>query len=360
MKNKGISLIDKYIGGIIFKSVLLSLLFLTTLLMVFFFIDDLPNIGKGSYSMSDAFINLLLNIPDNIMYIFPMSALVGAIVGLGSLASTSELVIVRATGISTWHIIKSVLLAILPLLIIVMMIGEWLSPMSKQYAQQRRSLAFSNGQLISSGAGLWAKDGDDFIHIQHTLPDGKVEGLERYKFDKNMMLESITRAETGEYAGKGIWALQNVQSTVFKHDKIINQHLDKSRWKSQLTLENLGMASLDPASLGIAELWRYARYLQKNQLDAGRLLLSFWRKILQPFSIAVMLVLGCSFVFSSFRHIGLGVRTLSGILIGLGYYLVNESLGSVAIAYHWPAFAGAIMPVIVFIFLARWRLKKVN
>ena len=360
MKNKRISLIDKYIGGIIFKAVLLSLLFLTTLLMVFFFIDDMPNIGRGSYTMSDALINLLLNIPDNLLYIFPMSALVGAIVGLGSLSSTSELIVIRATGISTWHIIKSALLAILPLLIIVMMMGEWLSPVSKQYAQQRRSLAFSNGQLISSGAGLWARDGDDFIHIKHTLPEGKVEGLERYKFDQNMVLDSITRAESGEYVGKGIWHLQNVHSTIFKADKIVNQQLDETRWKSELTLENLGMASLDPASLGIAELWRYANYLQRNQLDAGQFLLSFWRKILQPFSIAVMLILGCSFVFSSLRHTGLGARTLSGILIGLAYYLVNESMGSVAIAYHMPAFAGAVMPVIVFIFLARWRLKKVN
>lgn len=358
--NKNLPLIDNYIGKTVFLGVLLSILFFTTILMIFFVLDDLPNLDRGTYDVTDVLVNLLLNIPDNMLYILPMATLVGAIAGLGTLASTSELVVIRATGVSIWHIIKAALKAILPLIIILILVGEWLSPISKQYAQQRRSLAFSNGQLISSGAGLWAKDGDDFVHIKNTLPQGKIENIIRYRFDKNMELQSITQAKMGIYKGKGVWELINTRSTLFEQDKVLKQNLSHSLWKSQLTLKNLGMASIDPSGLSLFQLWSYTRYLKANQLDAGKFLLAFWRKIIQPFSIAIMLILGCSFIFSSVRQTSAGFKIMSGIFIGLGYYLFSQSMGAVSLAFHLPPVSGAIVPVILFGFIAQWRLKQVR
>jgi len=352
-------LIDRYIGRTVFIAVLLSVVFFTSMLMIFFILDDLPNLGRGTYDITDAIINLILNIPDNVLYIFPMATLVGAIVGLGTLANSSELIVIRATGVSTWHIIKTSLFSIFPLILIIIVMGEWLSPISKQYAQQRRSLAFSNGQLISSGAGLWAKDGKDFVHIKNTLPEGKIENIIRYHFDEEMNLKSIIRAKMGVYKGKGVWELIDTQSSIFEENKVIKQNLSHALWKSQLTLKNLGMASIDPGGLSLFQLWSYIKYLEVNQLDTGKFLLAFWRKIIQPFSIAVMLILGCSFVFSSIRQTSIGFKILSGIFIGLGYYLFSQSMGAVALAYHFPAILGAFSPVLLFGLISQWRLKKI-
>jgi len=107
------------------------------------------------------------------------------------------------------------------------------------------------------------------------------------------------------------------------------------------------------------ELWRYANYLQLNNLDSGRFRLSFWQKIFQPISIGLMLVLGCSFVFSSIRHIGMGARILSGVLIGMGFYVLNESFGSIAIAYQLPALVGAALPLLLFSAISYWRLSRI-
>ena len=354
-----IKIIHHYIGRAVFLAVLLSLVFFTGLMMIFQFLDDLPSIGNGNYTLLDSMLNLALNVPGIVYRLFPMAALVGSIIGLGSLASNSELIVIRAAGVSISRIIRSVLVTIIPLMIMVIVMGEWVSPVAKQYAQKQRSLAVSSGQLISSKTGLWARDGNDFIHIERSFPDGHIENFERYKFDTQMNLLSIIRAKSGIYEDKGIWRLIEVNSSRFENDRVYKQYLPESRWKSQLTLENLGVVGLEPENLGVTELWRYANYLQQNNLDAGRFRLSFWQKIFQPISIGLMLVLGCSFVFSSIRHVGMGARILTGVMIGLGFYVLNESFGSIAIAYQLPALVGASLPLILFSAISYWRLSRI-
>ncbi len=354
-----IRILHNYISRAVFVAILMSLVFFTGLMMVFQFLDDLPSIGHGNYGLVDALQNLALNLPGTFYRLFPMAALVGAIIGLGSLASNSELIVIRASGVSISRIIKSVLIAIIPLMVIVILMGEWLSPAAKQYAQKQRSLAVSSGQLISSKTGLWARDGNDFIHIERSFPDGRIENIERYKFDQNMELKSIIRAASGVYQKQGIWTLTEVSSSRFEDNRVFKQYLPESQWKSQLTLENLGVVGLEPENLGVTELWRYANYLEQNNLDAGRFRLSFWQKIFQPISIALMLVLGCSFVFSSIRHVGMGARILSGVMIGLGFYVLNESFGSIAIAFQFPALLGASLPLLVFSGFSYWRLSRI-
>jgi lipopolysaccharide export system permease protein len=354
-----IKIIHNYIGRAVFLAVLSSLVFFTGLMMIFQFLDDLPSIGNGNYKLLDSMLNLALNVPGILYRLFPMAALVGAIIGLGSLASNSELIVIRASGVSVARIIRSVVITIIPLMVIVIVMGEWVSPTAKQYAQKQRSLAVSSGQLISSKTGLWARDNNDFIHIERSFPDGHIENFERYKFDPEMNLLSIIRAKSGSYQKNGIWILEEVNSSRFEAERVYKQYLPKSQWKSQLTLENLGVVGLEPESLGVTELWRYANYLQQNNLDAGRFRLSFWQKIFQPISIGLMLVLGCSFVFSSIRHVGMGSRVLTGVLIGLGFYVLNESFGSIAIAYQLPALIGAALPLLLFSGISYWRLSRI-
>ena len=357
--NQKLKILDSYIGRAVFIAILISLVFFTALMTVFSFLDDLPSIGRGDYGMLDALLNLVLNVPSTLYQLFPMAALVGAIIGLGSLSSSSELIVIRAAGISVGKIIKAVLISVLPLMLIVILMGEWVSPAAKKFAQQQRSLAVSSGQLISSSTGLWARDGNDFIHIERSFSNGRIENVERYKFDEKMQLKSIIRAKSGQYQQQGIWTLVEVSSSRFEEQRVFRQFLKKSQWKSQLTLENLGVVGLEPENLGIIQLWRYGNYLQKNNLDAGKFRLSFWQKIFQPISVALMLILGCSFVFASIRHVGMGTRILSGIMIGLVFYVLNESFGSIAIAYQFPALLGAALPLLIFSVFSYWRLKRV-
>src|ERR1700686_3681823 len=76
---------------------------LLTLGALFVFISQQNDIGVGSYSAGDAFLFTLLNLPQQAFELLPIGAMIGALMGLGHLASGSELVVTRASAVSVWR-----------------------------------------------------------------------------------------------------------------------------------------------------------------------------------------------------------------------------------------------------------------
>ncbi|PIP78437.1 MAG: LPS export ABC transporter permease LptG [Gammaproteobacteria bacterium CG22_combo_CG10-13_8_21_14_all_40_8] len=353
-------IIYRYISSTVIKSIILSLLFLTVLRLVFLLLDDLPNIGRGSYNFLDALIHLVLNTPNFLSQYFPMAALIGTITGLGLLATSSELLVIRASGVSIKSILGAVMVAVLPLVIVIFLLGEFVSPISIQFAQQQRSLAISGGQVIRSKSGVWARDDNDFIHIGRANPNGKIENIEHFRFESTFKLTAILKAEKGEYLGKGQWKLYQVKLSHFSATELSSENLDDYLWQSQLTPENIGVVGASPDGLGLIELWTFANYLDLNKLDSRSYRLAFWRSILQPLVIIVMLMIGASFVFGSVRQVAIGTRIMVGVLFGLAFYVINEVLGNMAVVYQFTPFWGAMLPLVVFSLTAAYRLKKIR
>jgi lipopolysaccharide export system permease protein len=100
----------------------------------------------------------------------PMAALIGCLIGLGSLASNSELTIMRAAGVSIARIVWAVMKPMLVLMVAGVLIGEYVAPATETMAQANRALAQGSGDAQSSKRGLWHRQGDEFIHINAVNP----------------------------------------------------------------------------------------------------------------------------------------------------------------------------------------------
>src|SRR5258708_11631077 len=98
---------------------------LLTLGALFVFISQQGDIGVCSYSAGDAFLFALFNVPQQAFELLPIGAMIGALMGLGNLASGSELVVTRASGVSVWRIAWPVGLAGLTLALMMYGIGEY-------------------------------------------------------------------------------------------------------------------------------------------------------------------------------------------------------------------------------------------
>ena len=94
------NILDRYIVRTILGSVLLVTAVLLVLGALFIFIDEQDEIGSGRYTALEALWFTLLNLPQFAFELLPIAALIGALIGLGSLARGSELTVIRATGIS--------------------------------------------------------------------------------------------------------------------------------------------------------------------------------------------------------------------------------------------------------------------
>lgn len=352
------SILDRYIGRTVLMSILLCELTLVGLSAIIRYVEQLRSVGEGSYTLLVAFYYVLLSMPKEIVLFFPIAALLGGLIGLGQLASSSELVVMQAAGRSRFNIVTSALKTAVPLMLVIMLVGEYLAPATKLAADDLRTQARSDGQVVLSVYGVWAKDGEAYINIGQARRDGSLSGITLYYFDDDMRLSRITQAAEANYQGDE-WQLLNVTDTLFNHDESITTELQASRgWRSSLTPEKLGVVAIDPDELSMRGLWEYQGYLQENGQDGSLYALEFWRKALQPVMVVAMMLLASSFVFGALRSVTMGARLLMGILFGFGFYVANEVFGPVSLVYEVPPVVGALGPSLLFIGVALFLLNR--
>jgi lipopolysaccharide export system permease protein len=350
-------LIDLYIARTLFSSIAVTLSVLIGLSALIKFVEQLRRVGQGDYDMTLAGLYVLLSLPREIELFLPMATLLGALVGMGLLAQSSELVVMQAAGLSRTKITVSAMKSIVLIIIAVMALGEFVTPASESKAKQIRTQALSGGSLLSSDSLTWAKDGNDFVSIEQVLERDALRGVNIYQFDDNLHLVKIISAGQATYTQES-WLLSDVKQVTFTPQRIQNNQMQSFQWNSSITPEKLGIVAIKPEALSIVGLNEYIDYLQNNGQDSARYELALWRKILQPVSVAVMLLLAMSFIFGPLRSVTMGARTGMGVLAGFGFFVSNEMFGQVALVFQIQPAIGAVLPSLLFAAVAVFLLRR--
>ncbi|WP_115717677.1 LPS export ABC transporter permease LptG [Gallaecimonas mangrovi] len=349
-------IIDLYIGRIIFATTMLCLAVLVGLSGLIKFVDQLKYVGKGTYDIADAGIYVLFSVPRDLEIFFPMGVLLGGLIGLGMMASNSELTVMQASGMSKFNIIISTMKTVFLLMVMVVALSEFVAPGAERYARDMRTQAMSGGTLLSDSSGLWARDGDKFVHIQQLLEANELGNITIYQFD-GLQLKRLLHADHAFWK-QNAWELEQVKETWLEANSTRVDSKPSMLLKSDLTPDKLGVVTVKPEALSLRGLSKYVEYLKANKQDGSRYQLAFWRKLMAPVNLAVMLLLACSFVFGPLRSVTMGARILLGIIAGFGFFLVSEIFGPLSLVYHVPPLAGATLPALIFIGFSVYLLRK--
>ena len=351
--------LDRYIGKSILGSMFATLLTLVGLSAIIKFVEQFRSVGKGTYDIWQAVAFTGLTIPKDIETFFPMAALLGVLMALGNLASRSELVVMQAAGFSRFKIGMAVMKTALPLVLLTMVIGEWGIPQTEQFARDMRARALSGGSMLSMKNGVWAKDGNNFVFVRRVTDDAKLNDIYIYTFDQHRNLTELKHANQASYSeDESKWTLRQVNHSMISKDEITTSNRLSEKWETNLTPDKLGAVSLRPTSLSISGLYNYISFLRETGQDVSRFELTFWRKIFQPVSVGVMMLLALSFIFGSLRSVTAGARIVTGICFGFLFYVVNEIFGQMSVVYNMPAVFGALMPSLLFIVMIWWLLSR--
>ncbi|MBY7667829.1 LPS export ABC transporter permease LptG [Vibrio anguillarum] len=351
-------ILDLYVGRTIVATTSLVLATFVGLSGIIKYVEQLRKVGEGSYDLLQALLFVVLSIPRDVEMFFPMAALLGALIGLGMLASSSELVVMQAAGFSKLNIGMSVLKTAVPLMIIVTLLGQWGAPQAQKMARDLRAFSLSGGSIVSVRSGVWARDVNDFIFIGK-IDDNKLYGLNMWRFDNNKSLQNILFAEEVDYDKDNQWVMKNVQITDMRDDVLITkQTLPEYRWTTSLAPDKLAVVTVKPEELSLSGLYDYVSYLKTSEQDASRYDLALWRKITQPFSIAVMMLMALSFIFGPLRSVTMGARILSGVIAGFTFYISSEFFGPLSLVYGIPPVFGAVAPSLVFLSVAVMLLRR--
>jgi len=352
--------LDRYIGKTIFNTIMMTLFMLVSLSGIIKFVDQLRKTGQGAYSALDAGYYTLLSVPKDIEIFFPMAALLGALLGLGTLAQRSELVVMQASGFTRLQVALSIMKTAIPLVLLTMAVGEFVAPQGEQMARNFRAQQLYGGSLVSTQNGLWAKDGNDFIYIERIKGDNEIDGVSIYRFNDARRLQSVRYAATATWdQARKRWELAQVDESDLTDPKQItgSQSLN-GEWKTNLTPDKLGVVALDPDALSISGLYNYSKYLKQSGQESGRYQLNMWGKIFQPLSVAVMMLMALSFIFGPLRSVSMGVRVVTGISFGFLFYVLDQIFGPLSLVYGLPPILGAILPSGAFFAISLYLLLK--
>ncbi|MTD27819.1 LPS export ABC transporter permease LptG [Erwinia sorbitola] len=352
--------LDRYIGKTIFNTIMATLFMLVSLSGIIKFVDQLRKTGQGEYTALGAGLYTLLSVPKDIEIFFPMAALLGALLGLGTLAQRSELVVMQASGFTRMQIAASVMKTAIPLVLLTMAIGEFVAPQGEQMARNYRAQQLVGGSLLSTQSGLWAKDGDNFIFIERIRDDNQLAGISIYSFNKERRLQTVRYAASAKYnADRKLWELAQVdQSDLTDPLQVQGSQTLSGEWKTTLTPDKLGVVALDPTALSISGLYNYSKYLKQSGQVSGRYELNMWSKIFQPLSVAVMMLMALSFIFGPLRSVSMGMRVVTGISFGFLFYVLDQIFGPLSLVYNIPPLLGALLPSAAFFAISVFMLLK--
>ena len=353
------TLLDRYIGRSVALGTVAALLVLLTLLSFLTLMDELQDVGKGRYAVGDAFQFMFMVVPRYAYEVFPIAALLGTLVGLGGLANHSELIAIRAAGISYMRIVLAVLKTGVLMMLAALLIGELVAPYSEQHAQRMRSELQSEQVTLKTKYGFWARDGGAFVNIRKILPGAQLADIYIYEFGDDRKLQQSTHAASASYQDDH-WQLEGISQSRFTPEGVETYRLEQATWDSLLDPDLLNAVVVNPSMLPIWGLYNYILFMQANGQNVLGYEVAFWTKVVTPLVTLVMLFLATPFVFGSLRNVGIGQRLFIGAMMGSGFFLLNRAFSYMAIVYDLNPLFAASFPGIAFLCLAFWFSYRVH
>ena len=338
-------LLNNHVANSVFAAIVLVLIVIVGLDVLSAIIDQLGDLG-GNYRFSDALLYVMLTLPGRVYEYIPFAALVGCLIGLGTLASQSELIIMRAAGVSTLRVIWMVMKPALVLMVAGLLLSEFVAPPAEQMADRKRAIAQHGQAAISSRHGLWNREGNEYMHFNVVDSPEKLRGITLFRFDESKRLDQFMYVHDAEYAD-GAWQFSNIDITYVDENTTRKARLDTLEWQADLTPSLLSQLVVNPDNLSMSGLWSFATYLDGQGLSAGEYRLSFWSKLLQPLGTASLVLIAISFIFGPLREVTMGYRIFVGVIVGIAFRTSQDMLGPSSLVFGFEPIYAVALPIMI-------------
>ncbi len=333
---------DLHVARVVVATVLLVWVVLVGLDAVLATVDEIGDMGQGRYDFVSVLTYVAYTIPRRAYTMFPTAAVIGALMGLGQLAASSELTALRALGISRRRLSLSVALPLALLTGLMMFSGETLGPVAQRSADTMKAAARSNDVILARYSGLWAREGNTFLNAM----DGRersdesgswleLDNVRMFEFDRDGRLESVAQVGQAEHRSGG-WLLRDVRRVTFQERSVAETRVEEERWESQLDAAALAASAggaFRPRYMSARELGQGIDYRKRNALDASEYEEHYWSRWFYPVNVLALCLAAIPFAFGSLRSGGLGRRLFIGVVFALMFWLLQNQVAKLAAVY---------------------------
>lgn len=347
-------ILNRYLWKETALSIFIVMLGLLAMFSFFDLIDELDSLGQGNYNLSNVLTFVLLSIPGHIYEVAPVAVLIGMMISLGAFGRSSELIIMRVSGLSITSIGLMLIKVGLIFTVITFIVGELITPASEKAAQRMRIKATDAVIAQDFKSGLWVKDNKSFVNVKTVLPDATLLNLSIYEFDENFKLRTMSVVDKADYLN-GQWKLNNVIQTQLNETgevdrkQIETTFFKKANWESAIRPELLNILLVAPEKMSAWNLYTFIKHLTKNKQKTTRYEIALWAKMIYPLACVVMVILALPFGFLQQRNSSTSAKIFIGILLGVVYQIMNRVFVHLGALNDWPPIMSAITPTVLFL-----------
>jgi lipopolysaccharide export system permease protein len=354
------NILDRYIVARILAMTALVMVVIIGLAVLFTFIAEQGDTGTGHYGSLDALWFSLMSVPQQAWELLPIGALIGSMLGLGSLASGSELTVARAAGISVARLALAVFIAGVLLVGVEVVLGELLAPPLQQVARQQKAFArFSDASF--PGGSAWVRDGNQILDVEQSQDGEPHGGMMIFELSADHHLLAMGRAARALPGAGHRWELHGYAESRFSRDGQVKAFSEGVRTlDSNVSGQFLHLAMSEPRELASSALWSLIGYYRANSLDPKPYLFAFWSRIARTGAIAFAVLLAIPFVLGPMRSSGTGARLLAGLLLGLGFFFMQRFIESGTIVFDLNPVILAWLPTTVLVVVTLGLLARVR
>jgi lipopolysaccharide export system permease protein len=340
----------KILSRYIVKTIFLSILFVAVgwviIFSLFDFLADSKNIGVANYTFIDSLYVVLLNAP---MLVYQHSIaimLVGAILALGNLAGTSQIIVARSFGTSIFKISTITIFSAMFLYAIVAVIGEFVAPNLGEYSQNYKAL--KSGETISKSFNqqVWLKDKNLFVNMEKNYDGKNFTGINIFEV-KNNKLQNVS------YAGR--MNIENNKAILgeVKTYEILENSLnftENSTKKLNLLFDNKLIETLrkNPDDLSIVDIYKQVSFLNDNGLKSGVFQIELYKRMIKPFILITTILFSMLFIFGSMRNSTMGKKLFLGVAISLVLELYLRISGALVLKFDYNYALVVLTPIVIF------------
>jgi lipopolysaccharide export system permease protein len=347
---------DRYIAKTLLTYSITVLIVWLSIYSFFNFLSELNSVGIVNYTILGAFKYIVLQLPEVAYDQVSAVILLGCILGMGHLATTGQLVILRASGVSilklTWLTLKNAII----FLIIITMIGELVAPTLTTYAENERSNALGQKSVSSSKNGFWIRDGVNFINVKNNVDGSVFNDITFFEVNnESNKIKRVVNSQSAIFDGQNInmesTNIFSVDSTNLLDDIDLEEH---NFYKKKVTFDQDLIDSLEkePKNLTTFTILKQIQFLTDNKLRAEVFEVELYKRLVKPITLIAMILLAMLFIFGSTRDTTLGRKIFFGIAIGLSFELISRIGGAMALSFDFSPLLSTFIPAIAIMIIA--------
>ncbi|WP_421992892.1 LPS export ABC transporter permease LptG [Qipengyuania sp.] len=293
-----------------------------------------------------------LRIPQLISRFLPYSVLLATLITLVALNQNSEVIAMKAAGLSAHQVLAPLLLTAGIVSLLTFAFNERVVTRATETLKAWEAVEFGPIPTESGvRANIYLNDDGNILTAGYLAGQGEAIAMRKVTWysrnDEGMIVEQV-EADAARYAGPG-WRLEGI--TRFRVQNAVTDAPETMVVGEGLTPDRIDLAKIDPDAEAFWTLTQSIAEFERAGRRTDELRAKWWHKISGPLSAFLMPLLGAVAAFGLARSGQLFLRAVIGMALGFAYFVVDNAALAMGSFGGYPPFLAAWAPFLLFLLI---------